>query len=60
MSYNKQSTFGKIKNISFCVGGKLYSDTTNIRGDITQNKKKTGIPVRLLRGTCVTCERKRS
>ena len=26
-----------IKNNSLCVGGKHYSATTNIRGDITQN-----------------------
>ena len=41
----------KFKNISYCVGGKLYSSTTNIRGDITSNN------VNLLRGSCVTCNR---
>ena len=46
-------SFSKFKNNSYCVGGKHYSATTNIRGDITQNKK-TGAPVKLLRGTCST------
>ena len=33
-------SFNKFKNNSYCVGGKHNSATTNIRGDITQNKKK--------------------
>ena len=33
-------SFVKFKNISYCVGGKHYSTTTNIRGDITVNKKQ--------------------
>ena len=53
-------SFNKFKNNSYCVGGKHYSATTSIRGDITQNKKKTGIPVKLLRGTCTTCKRNKS
>ena len=52
-------SFNKYKNNSYCVGGKHYSATTNIRGDITQNKK-TGAPVKLLRGTCSTCKRNKS
>ena len=32
-------SFNKFKNNSYCVGGKHYSATINIRGDITQNKK---------------------
>ena len=32
-------SLNKYKNKSYCVGGKHYSATTNIRGDITQNKK---------------------
>ena len=47
-------SFIKFKNNSFCVGGKHYSSTTNIRGDITSNN------VKLLRGTCVTCKRNKS
>ena len=52
-------SFSKFKNNSYCVGGKHYSTTINIRGDITQNKK-TGMPVKLLRGTCSTCKRSKS
>ena len=52
-------SFNKFKNNSYCVAGKHYSATTNIRGDITQNKK-TGAPVKLLRGTCSTCKRNNS
>ena len=32
-------SFKSFKTKSFCVGGKHYSATTNIRGDISQNKK---------------------
>ena len=52
-------SFIKLKNNPYCVGGKHYSTTINIRGDITQNKK-TGLPVKLLRGTCSTCKRIKS
>ena len=52
-------SFNKFKNISNCVGGKQYSATINISGDITQNKK-TGMPVNLSRGTCSTCKRNKS
>ena len=52
-------SFNKFKNNSYCVGGKHYSTTTNIRGDITQNKE-TGAAVKLLRGTCSTCKRNKS
>ena len=52
-------SFSNFKNISYCVGGKHYSTTINIRGDITQNKK-TGAPGKLLRGTCSTCKRNKS
>ena len=52
-------SFSKFKNNSYCVGGKHYSATINIRGDFTQNKK-TGMPVKLLRGTCSTCKRNKS
>ena len=49
----------KFKNNSYCVGGKHYSATTNIRGDITVNKK-TGMSVKLLAGTCSTRKRNKS
>ena len=52
-------SLNKFKNKSYCVGGKHYSATTNIRGDITVNEK-TGMPVKLLRGTCSTCTRNKS
>ena len=52
-------SFIKWKNNSYCVGGKHYSATTNIKGDSTQNKK-TGAQMKLLRSTCVTCKRNKS
>ena len=52
-------SFNKLKNNSYCVGGKHYSATTNNRGDITVNKK-TGMSAKLLRGTCSTCKRNKS
>ena len=52
-------SFNKFKNNSYCVRRKQYSATINIRGDITQNKK-TGMPVKLLRGTCSSCKRNKS
>ena len=52
-------SFNKFKNRSYCVGGKHYSTTINFRGDITQNKK-TGAPVKLLRGTCSSCKSNKS
>ena len=52
-------SFNNFKNNSYCVGGKHYSATTNIRGDITFNKK-TSMSVKLLRGTCSTCKRNKS
>ena len=52
-------SFNKFKKNSYCVGGKHFSATTFIRGDITQNKK-TGASVKLLRGTCSTCKRNES
>ena len=52
-------SFDKFKNNSYCVGGKHYSATTNIPGDITVNKK-SGLPVTLIRGTCTTCKRNKS
>ena len=32
-------SFSKFENISYCVGGKHYFTTINIRGDISQKKK---------------------
>ena len=47
-------SFNIFKHNSYCVGGKHYSPTTIIYGDIT-NKN-----VKLLRGTCMMCSRNRS
>ena len=52
-------SFNKFQNNSYCVGGRHYSQTKNIRGDITQNKK-TAMSVKLLVGMCSTCKRKKS
>ena len=49
----------KFKNNSYCVGGKHYSATTNLRGDITVNKK-TGMSGKISGGTCSTCRRNKS
>ena len=48
MSYNK------FINNSYCVGGKHFSPTTNIHGDIRNNN------VKMLRGTCMMCSRNKS
>ena len=49
----------KFKTNSYCVGGKHYSGTKNIGGEITLNKK-TGKEIKLLVGKCVVCSRKKS
>ena len=49
----------KFKSNSYCVGGKHYSGTKNITGEITVNKK-TGKEVKLLVGKCSICNRKKS
>ena len=49
----------KFKTNSYCVGGKHYSGTKNITGEITV-KKKTGEQIKLLVGKCVICDRKKS
>ena len=48
----------KFKSNSYCVGGRHYSSTTNITGDITINKK-TGKQVILIIGRCSVCNRKK-
>ena len=47
-------TFQKIKTNSSCVGGKHYSGTKNISGEITLNEK-TGGETKLLVGKCMVC-----
>ena len=49
----------KFKTNSYCVGGKHYSGTTNITGEITVNKK-TGKQIKLLVGKCVIFDQKKS
>ena len=49
----------KFKTDSYCVGGKHYTGTKNITGEITDNKK-TGKQIKLLVGNCVICNRKKS
>ena len=54
MSYNK------FINNSYCVGGKHYSPTANIYGDITNTGIQMGRPVKILRGNCMICNRNKS
>ena len=49
----------KFKTNSYCIGGKHYSGTKNITGEITVNKK-TGNQIKLSVGKCVICNRKKS
>ena len=49
----------KFKTNSYCVGGKHYSGTKNIAGEITLNKK-TGREIKLLVRKCVIYNRKKS
>ena len=49
----------KFKTNSYCVGGKHYSGTKNITGEITVIKK-TDKQIKLLVGKCVVCNRKKS
>ena len=53
------SSSQKFQSDSYCVGGKHRSDTKNITGEITTNKK-TGRQIKLLVGKCVICNGKKS
>ena len=53
------SSSQKFENDSYCVGGRHKSGTTNIVGEI-RNNKKTGKDIKLLVGQCVVCNRKKS
>ena len=48
------SHFKKFTTSSYCVGGKHYSGTNNIYGDVTPKGTK------LLKGKCTTCGRNKS
>ena len=52
-------SFQKIKTNSDCVGQKHYSDTKNIFGEITLNKK-IDREIQVLVGQCLICNRKKS
>ena len=52
-------SFQKLKNDSFCVGGRHRSGTKNIVGEITSNKK-TGKEIKLLVGKCMLCNKRKS
>ena len=49
----------KFETNSYCVGGKHYSGTKNISGEITLNRK-SGREIKLLVGKCMVCNRKKS
>ena len=54
-------SFNKFKSNSYCVGGKHYSATTNIKGDITTHNKKTWwISKTTLWQVCNVCKRKKA
>ena len=48
------SLLNKFKTNSYCVGGRHYSDTNNIRGVISAKGTK------MLKGNCVKCNRNKS
>ena len=50
----------KFINNSYCVGGKHFSPTTNIYGEITNTGISMGRPVNILRGNCMICNRNKS
>ena len=53
------SSSQKFQSDSYCVGGRHKSGTTNIVGEI-RNNKETGKEIKLLVGKCVICNRKKS
>ena len=48
------SLLNKFRTNSYCVGGRHYSSTNNIRGAITSKDTK------MLRGSCTNCRRTKS
>ena len=52
-------TFNKFKTNSYCVGGKQYSGTKNIAGEISIFKR-TGKEIKLLVGKCMICDKTKS
>ena len=53
------SSSQQFQSDSYCVGGRHKSGTTNIVGEI-RNNKKTGKEIKLLVGQCMICNRKKS
>ena len=55
------SNFNEIKIISYCVGGRHYSDTNNIRGFIGGTRSTDYFEsTKMLKGNCVKCRRNKS
>ena len=48
------SSFNKFKTNSYCVGGRHYIGTNNIRGAVTAKGTK------MLKGNCIKCKRSKS
>ena len=48
------SSFNKFKTNSYCVGGRHYSGTNNIRGVVSAKGTK------MLKGNCIKCKRNKS
>ena len=53
-------SYKKFINNSHCVGGKHYSPTTKIYGEITSTGISMGRPVNILGGNCMICNRNKS
>ena len=55
------SLLQKFKTISYCVGGRHYSGTNNIRGFIGEPASRiTSNGTKMLKGNCVKCKRIKS
>ena len=52
--YIERSLLNRFKTNSYCVGGRHYSGTNNIRGFITSKGTK------MLKGNCVKCKKNKS
>ena len=52
-------TFQKFTTSSYCFGGKHYSGTKNITGEVTVNKK-TGGEIKLLVGKSMVCNKRKA
>ena len=50
-------SFQKFKTNTYCVGGKHFSQTRDISGEITVNEK-TSKEIKFLVGKCMVCNKK--